>query len=218
MRCIAHRGFAGVNPENTLPAVRAAVDAGADCVEVDVRRCGSGELVVVHDERLDRITGATGVVGETPLSTLSGLDVLGSGASIPTLDAVVAATPADVGLNVELKERGLVADLLDVVDRHDTDVLVSSFDAETLRDVAARGDLQLAVLIADDPAGGLDLARELDCRAVHPHRRFCDASFVETAHELGVRVNAWTVREAREADRLASLGIDGLIADDPAVC
>jgi len=218
MDCIAHRGFAGVNPENTLPAVAAAAAAGADAIEVDVRRCGSGELVAVHDAALDRLTGATGTVAETPLSTLQSLSVLDSGAGIPSLDSLVAAVPDGVALNLELKERGLAEDVIALTAAYPNDVLVSSFERDPLAVVAELSDLPTALLFANGPDAALDAARRLDCTAVHPFRRCCDAAFVDTAHGAGFDVNAWTVENGTQADRLASLGVDGLIVDDPAFC
>jgi glycerophosphoryl diester phosphodiesterase len=218
VHCFAHRGFAGVNPENTVPAVRAAVEAGADSIEVDVRRCGSGELVVVHDDRCDRLTDTTGTVGETSLSTLQTLSVLDSDATIPTLTEVFEATPDEVALNVELKERGLAADCLSVFDRFANDVLVSSFDAEALCDLGNRSNCPLALLFASDTATALDIARSLDCEAVHPYRRCCDVEFVDTTHGAGFEINAWTIQSDEQADRLSSLGVDGLITDAPRFC
>ncbi len=218
MRCLAHRGFAGVNPENTLPAVEAAVAAGADCIEVDVRRCGSGELVVIHDEELDRLTGESGLVSETPLSTLQSLAVRDSDAGIPTLKAVFEAVSEDVGINVELKADGLAEDVIALADGFDNDVLVSSFEREPLAAVRDRSGLPTALLFANGPETALDVARRLDCQAVHPFRRCCDVGFVDTAHGAGFDVNAWTIQSAAEADRLDALGVDGLIVDDPAFC
>jgi glycerophosphoryl diester phosphodiesterase len=218
VRCLAHRGFAGCNPENTLPAVEAAAAAGADGIEVDIRRCGSGELVVVHDDRLDRLTDATGAVAETPLSTLRSLSVLDSDAGIPTLDAVFAAVPDDVALNLELKESGLAADTLALADTHDNDVLVSSFERDPLAAVRDHSDLPTALLFANGPGAAVDAARQLNCEAVHPFRGLCDAAFVDTAHGAGFSVNAWTVQTRVQADRLAGVGVDGLIVDEPTFC
>ncbi len=218
MHCFAHRGFAGVNPENTVPAVRAAVEAGVDGIEIDVRRCGSGEVVVVHDDELDRLTDTTGTVGETSLSTLQTLAVLDSEATIPTLTEVFEATPDDVALNVELKERGLTADCLAIFDRFANDVLVSSFDTEALREVGGCSDYPLALLFASDTATALDVGRNLGCDAVHPYRRCCDVEFVDTAHGAGFEINAWTIQSDEHADRLSTLGVDGLIADAPQFC
>lgn len=218
MNCIAHRGFAGVNLENTVPAVRGAAEAGADCIEVDVRRCGSGELVVFHDADLGRLTDSTGTVAETPLETLQTLTVLDSDATIPTLTEVLRAIPDGVALNVECKEAGLAADCLAIVDDFENDVFVSSFDADTLSEFAAVSNVPLGLLFANGPDAALETARNIGCAAVHPYRRCCDVGVVDTAHGAGFEVNAWTVQNETQADRLASLGVDGLIVDDPAFC
>jgi glycerophosphoryl diester phosphodiesterase len=218
VNCIAHRGFAATIPENTVRAVREAVAAGADAVEVDVRRCGSGEVVVVHDATVDRVTDGTGTVADHSRSELTALDVLDTDEGIPTLAEVVAALDDGVGLNVELKETGLAADTLAVISDHGGDVLLSSFEADALREARDAGTASLALLFASDSEGALDAARSLECRAVHPHREFCDASFVERCHGEEFAVNAWTVRSRDEARRLRAAGVDGLIADAPAYC
>ena len=216
MRCIAHRGFALAYPENTVPAVEQAVSDGADGIEVDVRQCASGELVVVHDETVDRVSDGTGRVGELSLATLRSLDVLDTGRGIPTLAAVVDSLPTDVSLVAELKETGLAGDAADVLAPVDR-VLISSFDATALAEVAQSTTLPYALLCrGDDDA--VATATDLGCRAIHPHQRHCDQSLVTAAHDAGIAVTPWTVRSQSTAERLAAVGADGLIADAPAYC
>lgn len=234
MDCIAHRGFAEPNPENTLAAVRAAGSAGegadaptetaddrgapgptADAVEVDVRRCGSGELVVIHDETVDRVSDGTGRVGDLALAELRALDVLGTGAGVPTLAAVLEATA--VPLNVELKGRGLAGDALALADEAGADAWYSAFDPAAVREVREYGG-DAALLFAEDAAAAVDRARQLGCVAVHPHHSLCDAAFVGRAGEAGLAVNAWTVRSRGTAAALAEVGVDGVIADAPGYC
>ena len=143
MRCIAHRGFAETYPENTVAAVRAATEQ-ADAVEVDVRRCGSGELVLTHDETVDRVTDATGRVEAFTSGELASLDVLGSGEGIPTLSAALGAVEPGVQLNVELKEPGLAAEALAAADDASVEVLVSSFSPSVLREARDAGAERVA--------------------------------------------------------------------------
>jgi glycerophosphoryl diester phosphodiesterase len=214
VHCIAHRGFAGVAPENTLAAVRAAVSR-ADGVEFDVRRCESGELVVCHDDTVDRTTDGSGAVADHTADELAALSVEGSGSGVPTARAVLEAIPPDVVLHAELKERvgpafeALVADV-----DPDCDVVVSSFDPGALEavDSLARA---LAVAEADD---AIERARELDCAALHPAVDLCDEPLVDRAREAGLAVNAWTVTDPDETRRLRDLGVDGVITDFPACC
>lgn len=147
MRLIAHRGFAAEASENTLSAVRAAATR-ADAVEVDARRCASGELVVIHDVTVDRVTDGTGRVADLDRAALASLSVLGSGEGVPVLSDVVAAIPDDVGLVLELKERGLASDALATVDDVG-DVTVSAFDPAVIlecRSVDATVPLALNVV------------------------------------------------------------------------
>lgn len=212
MRLIAHRGFAALYPENTLAAVTRAAEV-ADVVEVDVRRCGSGELVVIHDATVDRVTDGTGRVADLTLAELSELSVIGSGEPVPTLSAVLEAIPPAVGVNVELKERGLVGDAVVALSTVDNDALVSSFDPAVLEAV---GDgAPTAYLYVDDPEG-VERAVDLDCAALHPHHQRCiGTDLVARAHDAGLSVHAWTVASAVTAKALGGAGVDGIIADRP---
>lgn len=218
MRCIAHRGFAETYPENTVAAVRTAADR-ADAVEVDVRRCASGELVAVHDETVDRVTGASGRVADYTAADLANMDVLGSGDGVPTLSTVLGAVPDGTELYLELKERGTAADALAAADDAGIEVQVSSFTPAVLREAREAGADRVAYISAeDDGAGVLTVARTEDCTAVHPHWQLCVDDFVERAHDAGLAVNAWTVPSRRDAEALDDVGVDGVIVDRPEVC
>ncbi|MFA9417293.1 glycerophosphodiester phosphodiesterase [Natrinema sp. HArc-T2] len=110
---IAHRGYAGVAPENTVEAAtRAVADDETAMLEVDVQPAACGTPVVIHDEHLDGsrdgrpLTDAAGLVWETPLEELQEAHVLGTDATVPTLADFLAAVPETVGVNVELKNPG----------------------------------------------------------------------------------------------------------------
>jgi len=216
MRVIGHRGCPALAPENTLAAFEAAATR-LDWVELDVRRCDSGELVVFHDETLDRVTGASGRVAETSLAELQALTVGDSEESVPTLAAVFDALPDRVAVNVELKEAGLADDLAAVVGEAEHEILVSSFDAEALREVREATALPVAFLFAADWAESLSVAADLDCAAVHPHYDLLSSARVDEAHDRGFEVNAWTVPDREVVRRLREYGVDGVVVDDPAL-
>jgi glycerophosphoryl diester phosphodiesterase len=195
-RVVAHRGFAGVAPENTVGAVQFAADAGAEMVEIDVRPTSDGEVVVFHDDDLsgrDGLTDRSGLVHETPWAEVRTAEVLGSGETVPRLAAVLGALPPAVAVNVELKHPGVddlrfgeklsggalaaasdrwhdfVASVVDVVEQHDHEVLFSSFYEGALaatRETAPA--VPTAALCAGDVETGLAVAREHDCAALHP--------------------------------------------------
>ena len=144
MRILGHRGASHDAPENTLDAFRLALDQGADGVELDARLCGSGEVVVFHDARLERLTGASGRVADVPWSALARLEVRAGprGAApgrIPLLAEVLEALPRTALINVELKCEDLAgtrvapaAGALLAAGRHEDHVVVSSFDPRCL--------------------------------------------------------------------------------------
>lgn len=213
MRLIAHRGFAAIYPENTRRAFEEAV-AVADEVEVDVRRCASGELVVIHDETVDRVTDAEGAVADLALAELRDLDVLGTGEGVPTLAETLQVIPEPVGVTLDLKEEGTAADALEEVAAHHPQAVVSSFSRRVLADARDHDASVPRALITAEPAPeSVAEALELDCEFVHAHVDVCTERFVGAAHRAGASVNAWTVDALSEAEELADLGVDGVIAD-----
>jgi glycerophosphoryl diester phosphodiesterase len=213
MRLIAHRGFAARYPENTLGAVREAARF-ADEIEIDVRRCDSGELVVIHDCTVDRVTDGQGPVAHHSLAELRALDVLGTGEGVATFAEVLAAVPPTVGLTADLKEVGLADDALRLAARADAQLTVSSAHANELE--GCRGidsSVPRAYVCADDPDQGLTFARETDCAYLHPAVDCVDEELVRRAHVDGMSVNVWTVADRGTAEQLCDLGVDGIIAD-----
>lgn len=211
MRLIAHRGCADQYPENTI---RAATDAAphVDAVEVDARRCGSGEVVVFHDERLDRLTGRAGLVAETPWAVLRDLDVMDSGETVPLLSDLVAALPPDVGVNVELKHDDMGEEVVGILDDAPNEALLSSFRRSALEEVVG-SEIPRAYVFDRRIGRSLSTAADLDCVWVHPSRRLLRRGVVRRAHEAGFEVNVWTIRSRRQARAARRRGVDGLIAD-----
>jgi glycerophosphoryl diester phosphodiesterase len=190
-----HRGAAHVAPENTLPSFRAAVDAGATLVELDVQLTRDGFPVCFHDDRLERITQGEGPLAEWDWERLSALAFKGekvrgdySEARIPLLSDALCEIARHCTIIVELKAdprraEELVRRTLDVVREGDAFARCRfiSFEQELLarlRDVALAGDgePELGVLI---DRGGLDRllprARELKARALHPKHTLIEA-------------------------------------------
>lgn len=231
---IAHRGFAGVYPGNTIAAVDGAVRDGADAIEIDVQQCRDGEVVVFHDRRLDATTDAEGVVTETPCETVLRADVEGSGEPIPTFEGVMDRLPSDVGVNVELKRARsddrvgttagdnrwspLAERTVEIASRYDNAVLVSSFFPDAL--AAARAvdpSLALACLCADAVGRAFLLAARYDCVAIHPSVRLTDRALVDRARSRELAIAPYTVTKRAQAERLRELGVDGVIAEYPDV-
>ncbi|WP_262342840.1 glycerophosphodiester phosphodiesterase [Haloplanus rubicundus] len=233
---IAHRGFAGLNPENTVGAVRAAADR-TDRVEVDVVACADGTPVVFHDARLDAeadsrgVTDGSGAVADLPSAAVTAAEVLESGQRVPTLDRLLAET--DVPLDVELKRPGagtgprgslppadrdaarerwlpFVDRVLDLIDGRDA--RYSSFFEGALAAVRERDASAVLAPLCTDLDTGRALATRYDAGAIHPSLAAVRAAESVPADRT---VNVWTVRTWVEARAAVEAGADGLIADYP---
>ncbi|WP_254809545.1 glycerophosphodiester phosphodiesterase [Natronosalvus amylolyticus] len=210
----------------------------ADAVEVDVRRCGSGELVVIHDSTVDRVTDGNGEVRNLTYDQLAELSVLGTDQRIPLLKEVFETAPESVGIVLDLKERGIASDAVSIGTSFDHKLLVTAFDPAIIEAV---NDLPTAVstgLIVresrwvnrrlrswipgalpwlygpEDVDSMVANAKQLGCTAILPRYELClRTSLLESAREADIRVNAWTIAERDTANKLDAVGIDGLIAD-----
>lgn len=211
MQVIGHRGCRDHFPENTLAAIRGAAPH-VNMVEIDVRRCKTGEIVVFHDEYLDSLTDASGPVRDWSYGELSSLTVAGSEETIPTLEDALDAVPAGTGINVELKEEGMRDDVAPLLRDLDAALVVSSFEESTI--AAFREEpIPTANLFADSFEKNVDIAAELGCEFVHPQYEITDSDSIKQAHERGLRVNAWTVPTEEEVRRLHNAGVDGVVVD-----
>jgi glycerophosphoryl diester phosphodiesterase len=219
---IGHRGAAGYEPENTLRSFQRAVQLGADMVELDVHLCASGELVVIHDDTVDRTTDGSGSVGGMTLGELRALDA-GKGEKIPTLDEVFTALQGRAAVDVELKGLGTAEPVYELVDglvrRRRwalSDVLVTSFDWGMLEELRSLSDrIRLGPLVYKEPFRALRFAPEIRAHSVNPFHEYVDAGYVREAHRLGLAVYPWTVNEAADIERVKGLGADGVISDYP---
>jgi glycerophosphoryl diester phosphodiesterase len=215
MRLIADRGFGGMYPENTVRAVEESV-ALADAVAVDVRRCGSGELVVCRDDTVDRVTDGTGRLEELTLADLSMLDTLGTGEGIPRLEAVLDAVPRSVGVVLRLREPDLAADALRTAEAFPVQVVVASdLPGELAAARAADPETPRALSFGEErePLDALSTARGLDAAFLLAPADVCTERLVNEAHRAGMSVNAYPVGSRSEAERLDGLGVDGVVAD-----
>lgn len=230
-RVIAHRGFSGIAPENTLAAVRAAIEVGADMVEIDVTLSADGHIVVLHDETLDRTTNGSGEVSQLTLAELKRLDA-GSwfdpsfaGERVPTLDQVLTEVEGRTLLNVEIKSeavaRGIVALVADTIRKLEMidQVVVSSSSPTALQEVHSLApDIRTAVLYNDTHHQGRDaveIATELGATVFNIKRQRLTRRMLRRCRQHDIPVGVYTVNEARRMRRLVKKGIDAIFTDRP---
>lgn len=215
---IAHRGASAQAPENTLAAIRRAIELGAAWVEVDVQACADG-LVVIHDDTLERTTDGHGLVATHTLATLRTLDA-GGGERIPLPQEVLDRCRGRCAVNLELKGPDVVPRLLPLLrcalgdGWSARDLLASSFDwaqLATLR--AALPGLPLGVLAEQVDAAVCTTAQQLGAAVIACALEHADADAVTRAHGAGCALWVFTVNDATDAARLAALGVDGVFTD-----
>ena len=221
-----HRGVRGEAPENTMAAFELAATSGADGVELDVRLCRSGELVVCHDVDLARVTRGADRrrVADLDRDDLARVDV-GKGERVPLLSEVLTwAASRRLRVNVEMKRdvpnRRAVVDATARMLEGDAlpPIVVSSFDPWMLLFLSwRRPEALLGYLFATEQrfARSGILANVLHTDAVHPERTEVDAGRCAAWRKRGRIVNVWTVNDVAEARALARLGVDAIITDVP---
>lgn len=223
---IGHRGAPALAPENTLRGIRVAFDCGADLVEVDVRLTSDGELILMHDETVDRTTGVSGKVEDLSYAEIR--DLSAGGETIPALEEAVALTQSlGIGIVVEMKEEWIEELVLGAV--AGSSAIITSFYHRSLLELRSLiddpsqllppgknhsfDDIRTGIIISSLPVNPVDLAISAKADAIFPKR--VDANLVKNAHSRNIRVYPWTVNDPERAVWLIKLGADGLVTDDP---
>ena len=222
--CFAHRGASGHAPENTLLAFKTALSMGSAWIELDVFAVEK-EIVVIHDDRLDRTTNGSGDVSSSSLAYLRSLDA-GEGEKIPFLGEVLDTVAGKAGINVELKgddTAALVAPLIEsYVFRgifHRDQFLVSSFNYKELQLFCQLApEIRTGVNLSGPPLYSAKFAEDLGVYSLHVHRKSVTRAFVEDAHKRGFKVFVFTINQAEDLKAMVSNGIDGIFTNYPELC
>jgi len=221
---IAHRGASGAAPENTLASVRRAIEDGADWIEIDVQESADGHVIVVHDSDFMKLAGVNLKIWDGTLAEIRELDVGSSfaaefsGEQVPTLAQVLKVVKGKAGLIVELKYYGhnqaleqRVVDLIEAASMRDQTMIMSLEYAGIKKIRKLRPDWTVGLLSAQ-AIGDLTL---LDADFLAVSTRLANSSFIRSAQAAGKQVYVWTVNDALGMSQLMSLGVDGVITDEP---
>jgi glycerophosphoryl diester phosphodiesterase len=226
---IAHRGGRRWAPENTLAAFKRSVDAHADGIELDIHRCKSGELIVIHDETLPRTTNGAGFIKDKTLAELKALDA-GSwykpefkDERLPTLEEVLHLVDGKLNVNVEIKNipvdyPGIEDALIETLShyKYPDKIIVSSFDHQVLKSFHRKApQYKIGMLDAAIPADIGTYAKIVGATAWNPEFDVVRPDAVAAAHAAGLKVFVWTPNDKKDWANLADMHVDGIITDDP---
>ena len=224
MLTIAHRGASGYAPENTRAAFERAIEMGADMVETDVQLTLDGELVLIHDDHVDRTSDAQGPVADYTLDELRQLD-MGSwfgdgfaGERILTLEEFCTLVLPRIPAVLEIKDPLATGPLLDAIARLGIGdrVHVTSFSWSALLPATMmHGGLIYGYLSRTFNADILRRCVERGIVQICPPAELLTTDLVDEAHAAGLNVRAWGVRERADVDRLFATGADGATVNWP---
>ena len=223
---MAHRGSSKAAPENTIAAIRQAIDDGADWVEIDVQETADGEVVLFHDSDFMKLAGVNLKIWDAEFDELRDIDI-GSWFSpefadqrVPTLAEVLDVCKGKVRVNIELKYYGhdqqLERRVADIVDSHEmaSEVMAMSLKRDAVKKMKAIRPAWKVGLLMSVSAGRI---KNLEGDFLAVNASFADRRLIRDAHQNGKEVYVWTVNDAPTMSVMISRGVDGLLTDRPAL-
>jgi glycerophosphoryl diester phosphodiesterase len=224
---VAHRGASGRMPENTFPSFELAVESKADMIELDVHPCKTGELVVMHDETVDRTTDGSGMIVEKPLEEIRKLNAaakssLGRREPVPTFGEVLERFASRIPMAVEVKHGssvypGVEKKVVQMLKEYGAEdkVELMSFDLDCLLNLKREDPtLKTGFIFIGNMASFADILKgQVD--ALHGRWNFVSREQVVRARKGGFPTFLWTVDSPADIRQALKLGADGVVSDYP---
>ena len=219
---VGHRGAMGYETENTIASIKKALDLGVGMIEIDVFLIKTGEVVVFHDETVDRLTNSSGKIEEYSYSDVEQL-VLKGNHKIPLLQEVLETINHTARLNIELKGANTVDAVNAIIGDYCKekgweldDFLISSFKWEELKEMRrVNKDIPIAILTGANPTEAISIAKELNAEAINPSFKRLTSENVNIIKKAGFKIYTWTVNEPKDIENFKKMGVDGIITNYP---
>ncbi|MDT0687533.1 glycerophosphodiester phosphodiesterase [Autumnicola psychrophila] len=219
---IGHRGAKGLLAENTLESIQLALDFGMDMIEIDVHKCSSGEIVVIHDFTLDRTTNGSGEIATKSWEELKKLEISGR-YKIPLLTEVLDLIEGKCTINIELKGSNtavatckIVQDYIDSRNWNYSDFIISSFQVnELFKARKFSEEIPIGVLSKANISEAIKIGKDLKALAIHPSIGIVTQNNIKQTKNAGFKAIVWTVNEPDAIARMKQCGVDGIISDFP---
>jgi glycerophosphoryl diester phosphodiesterase len=219
---IGHRGARGHEPENTLIGFQKAIDIHVDRIELDVHLSSDNELMVIHDETVDRTTDGKGLVNQFSLPELKRFRIEKQHA-IPTLSDVLNLIDQRCDINIELKSYETADKVVDLIEKYISEknwnynqFLVSSFDWNALQQVnLLNSKIAIGVLTETNLELALAFAKFIQAKSIHPYFHLINEENTARIQEQGFQVFPWTVNEIEDIKKIKTYNVNGIISDFP---
>ena len=219
---IGHRGAMGYETENTVASIQKAMDLGVDMIEIDVFKIKSGEIVVFHDETLERLSNAGGPIEDYYITDLKQV-VLNGNHQIPMLQEVLRLIDNKVALNIELKGAETADRVNFIMDYYikqrgwsASNFVISSFNWDELRRIRELNkEVAIAVLTEKNPLEAIPVAEELGAVAINPYFKSLTETNIKAIHKAGFKIYTYTVNEPEDLQKMLDFGVDGIFTNYP---
>ena len=219
---IGHRGAKGYEPENTLIAFEKAINLGVDGIELDVHLSSDNELIVIHDETVDRTTNGKGEVNQLSLKELKALKIEVT-EKIPTLTEVLDLVNKRCFVNIELKGIGTAKPVTQLISHYISEknwdynnFIISSFDWKMLEEThSLDSKIKIGVLTEESIDKALAFAKKINAFALHPDYELLSKENVILMQQNGFEVYPWTVNSENAIQKIKSFNVNGIISDFP---
>lgn len=236
MLVMGHRGYSGVYPENTMLSFRKAVEAGCDGIELDVHETKDGQIVVMHDERIDRTTDGSGRICDYTFEQLRKFnaaalyDGIYAPEKIPGFDEYCAwAATQDIFTNIEIKtDTAFYPDIEEkiwaIIEKYALQerVMFSSFNHISLlrmRKICSP-DVEMGALVYEESGSRVfsgEYCKAAGFECLHPSMKTLNEEIVESCRKNAIKLNVWTVNDMQGLEQLARWGCNGIITNFPGV-
>lgn len=236
MRIIAHKGLSGFYPENTMLAFKKCLNLNIYGIELDVQKTKDNQIVVIHDEKVDRTFNGTGYIKDMTLSELQSLNSNfknyenNKDCKIPTLKEVLTLfKPTDFIINIELKNnkikyKNLEEDVINLVKelKMERRVIISSFRMKSLNKVKDLYPKITRSYLISERLYKYRLKNMIFCKAIKnnstylsPNYIIADKKFINKCHRRNIKILCYTVNTIEEYEKLLKLKVDGIFTDFP---
>lgn len=219
---IGHRGAKGYEPENTLIAFEKAINLGVDGIELDVHLSADNELIVIHDETVDRTTNGKGDVNQLSLMELKALKIEIT-QEIPILTEVLDLVNQQCFINIELKGIGTAQPVIQLISHYISkenwdynNFIISSFDWKMLEEThSLDSKIKIGVLTEESIDKALAFAKKINAFSIHPDYELLSKENVILMQQNGFEVYPWTVNSENAIQKIKSFNVNGIISDFP---